>query len=68
MFSLRAATRLVTAAGVCDGVVKGLRRPDWPDDPWAALRRLALMTLHFTSAPPGRSNSRAQRPALVLTG
>ncbi len=36
-------TRLVEAAQVCDGLVKGLRHPDWPLEPWAALRRLALM-------------------------
>jgi DNA polymerase-3 subunit delta len=37
------AGALVQAAQVCDGLVKGLRHPDWPSDPWAALRRLALM-------------------------
>jgi hypothetical protein len=26
-----------------------LRQPDWPDDPWEALRRLILMTQHFTA-------------------
>ncbi|MFY7863544.1 DNA polymerase III subunit delta [Roseateles sp.] len=36
-------TRLVEAAQVCDGLVKGLRHPDWPQDAWAGLRRLALM-------------------------
>jgi len=25
-----------------DGIVKGLRQPDWPDAPWATLQRLAL--------------------------
>jgi len=55
----------VSAAAVCDGVAKGLRRPDWPEDPWAALRRLVLMTMHFTSAPPP---TRAGRPSLVLSG
>jgi DNA polymerase-3 subunit delta len=25
-----------------DGIVKGLRHPDWPREPWAALHRLAL--------------------------
>lgn len=33
----------VQAAHVCDGLVKGLKHPDWPQDPWAGLRRLALM-------------------------
>ena len=29
-------------AHVVDGIVKGLKAPDWPDDPWQALHRLAL--------------------------
>jgi DNA polymerase-3 subunit delta len=50
---------------LCDGIVKGLTRPDWPEDPWDALRRLALMTLHFTRGrPAGRD---AATPALVLS-
>jgi DNA polymerase-3 subunit delta len=36
---------LVEAASICDGLVKGLRHPDWPDDAWAGLRRLVLMML-----------------------
>lgn len=43
---------LVQAAQICDGLVKGLRHPDWPADPWAALRRLALM---LTEAASGRT-------------
>ncbi len=34
---------LLTAAQICDGLVKGLRHPDWPREPWTALRRLALL-------------------------
>jgi DNA polymerase-3 subunit delta len=49
---------LVDAAHVCDGIVKGLRDPRWPDDPWAALQQLVLMTLAAV-AP------RAGVPALV---
>ena len=49
---------LVDAAHVCDGLVKGLRDPRWPDDPWAALQQLVLMTLAAV-AP------RAGVPALV---
>ncbi|HIV73115.1 MAG TPA: DNA polymerase III subunit delta [Candidatus Aquabacterium excrementipullorum] len=49
---LRGATtaRLVHAASIVDGVVKGLRHPQWPEDPWQALSRLALM-LSRASAP-----------------
>jgi DNA polymerase-3 subunit delta len=48
------AGALVQAAQVCDGLVKGLRHPDWPSDPWAALRRLALM---LAEAASGRSGA-----------
>jgi DNA polymerase-3 subunit delta len=48
-FSDRAAVRLVGDASVCDGVLKGLRHPQWPDDPWQALRRLVMATLRVTS-------------------
>jgi DNA polymerase-3 subunit delta len=40
---------LVEAAATCDGVVKGLRHPDWPTDAWDAVRELGLRmvrTLH----------------------
>ncbi|MDE1926921.1 MAG: DNA polymerase III subunit delta, partial [Burkholderiales bacterium] len=36
---------LLDAASICDGIVKGLRHPDWPQDAWAALRRLLLMAI-----------------------
>ena len=39
------AARLVSAASECDGVLKGLRHPQWPVEPWDALRRLVLMML-----------------------
>ena len=42
--------RLVEAAQVCDGLVKGLRHPGWPLDAWAGLRRLALMLVETTAA------------------
>ncbi|MDE2401122.1 MAG: DNA polymerase III subunit delta [Burkholderiales bacterium] len=38
-----AVARLVSSASTVDGIVKGLRHPQWPHDPWEALRRLALM-------------------------
>ena len=38
-----AVAELLSAAQICDGLVKGLRHPDWPSDPWPALRRLALL-------------------------
>ena len=42
-------TRLVDAAQICDGLVKGLRHPAWPVDPWAGLQRLALLLVEATS-------------------
>ena len=44
---------LLIAAQVCDGLVKGLRHPDWPLDPWQALRRLALMLAQSAAGGPG---------------
>ena len=41
---------LVRAASICDGLVKGLKHPDWPDDAWDALRRLVLMMLQPLTA------------------
>lgn len=41
---------LLSAAQVCDGIVKGLRHPDWPLDPWAALRRLVLQAAECCTA------------------
>ncbi len=45
----RQLEHLVAAASLCDGLVKGLRHPDWPLDPWAALQRLVLMTVQAIS-------------------
>jgi len=36
------AGRLLQSAHLVDGIVKGLKVPDWPQDPWQALQRLAL--------------------------
>jgi len=30
---------LVRAASICDGLVKGLKHPDWPADAWTACAR-----------------------------
>jgi DNA polymerase-3 subunit delta len=43
---------LLDAAQRCDGLVKGLKHPDWPPEPWDGLRRLVLMALECTSARP----------------
>ena len=38
-----ALARLLRAAHTVDGIVKGLKQPDWPANGWQALQRLALM-------------------------
>ena len=43
---------LLDAASTCDGLVKGLRHPDWPLDAWAGLRHLALMTIEALAPAP----------------
>jgi DNA polymerase-3 subunit delta len=58
----RTLARLVEAASVCDGVVKGLRHPGWPREPWAALRRLTLAVLQSLQ-PPGERRRLVLRPA-----
>jgi DNA polymerase-3 subunit delta len=62
-----ALAELLFAAQVCDGLVKGLRHPDWPVDPWEGLRRLVLMVCERLGAPAGRrtAGSAPRRLALV---
>jgi DNA polymerase III subunit delta len=55
----------VQAASVCDGIIKGLKQPDWPTDAWAALERLVLMMVE----PLQAAQPAAQRSTrLVLQG
>ncbi len=39
------AAALLQAASICDGLIKGLKHPRWPLEPWDGLRRLAWMML-----------------------
>ena len=48
---------LLDAASICDGIAKGLKHPDWPHEPWAALRRWMLAMLEV-SAAKGRGGLR----------
>ena len=48
---------LLDAASICDGIAKGLKHPDWPHEPWAALRRWMLAMLEV-SAAKGRNAPR----------
>ena len=73
MLSDAEVAALVAAASICDGLVKGLRHPDWPTDPWDALRRLVLMLLQpLMTAPRGprgpRDGANRQPARLALSG
>ena len=48
----RQLARLLRAAHLVDGIVKGLKQPDWPTDGWQALQRLALMLCRACMAGP----------------
>ncbi|WHZ10136.1 MAG: DNA polymerase III delta subunit [Burkholderiaceae bacterium] len=43
---------LLHAAQQVDGIVKGLAQPDWPQDGWASLQRLALALCRECAATP----------------
>ena len=49
--SAQAASELLLAAHQVDGIVKGLRLPDWPADGWQALHRLAMMLCRHCAVP-----------------
>ncbi|PKO62956.1 MAG: DNA polymerase III subunit delta [Betaproteobacteria bacterium HGW-Betaproteobacteria-18] len=51
-----ALAHLLQAAHQVDGVVKGLKRPDWPVEPWQALQLLALQLCRACAG---------QKPALL---
>jgi DNA polymerase-3 subunit delta len=62
-----ALAALVDAAHICDGLVKGLRHPDWPAEPWDGLRRVVLMLIEaLSSAPAGSGRMRIAAPHLAL--
>ena len=48
---------LLDAASIVDGIVKGLKHPDWPHEPWPALKRWVLSMLQV-SASQGRKRVR----------
>ena len=64
-------SQLVEAAQVCDGLVKGLKHPDWPFEPWQGLRRLVLMVIQQVTqqaapAPGTVRGGPATKVSLVL--
>ena len=52
---------LVDAASTCDGIIKGLKHPEWPLDAWAALKRLMLLTMQQLAASPAVSRGTPPR-------
>jgi DNA polymerase-3 subunit delta len=44
---------LLHSAHVVDGIVKGLKQPDWPADGWQALHRLAMLMCGHCAASTG---------------
>ena len=56
-----ALAQLLTAAHKVDGIVKGLKQPDWPASGWQSLHRLAGMLCEQCSAPAAVQSSRAVR-------
>jgi DNA polymerase-3 subunit delta len=57
----RALSRLLRAAHTVDGIVKGLRQPDWPAGGWPALQRLALMLCRACMAAPDHAPAQSVR-------
>jgi DNA polymerase-3 subunit delta len=52
--STDALNQLLQSAHPVDGIVKGLKLPQWPLSGWQALHRLALQLCHACAAAPGR--------------
>ena len=49
-----ALANLLHAAHQVDGIVKGLKQPDWPADGWQALHRLAMQLCRECAVLPAR--------------
>ena len=45
-----ALARLLQSAHTVDGIVKGLKAPEWPADGWQALQRLAMSLCGYCAA------------------
>ena len=50
-----ALAHLLQSAHQVDGIVKGLKQPDWPTEPWQALARLAMMLCGLCVAGPAKT-------------
>jgi len=56
---------LLHAAHQVDGIVKGLKQPDWPANGWQALHRLAMDLCNQCAVLP---DSRAARAGTAIGG
>ena len=63
-----AVAALLQAAQVVDGLVKGLKHPGWPAEPWDGLKRLALMVLQSTAVQPAGGRGKTVTRRLALQG
>ena len=62
--SATALSDLLLAAHQVDGMVKGLKQPDWPQGNWQALQRLALQLCRLCAAPAAaQPHTAMRRPA-----
>jgi len=66
LLSDNTAAQLLEAAHICDGLVKGLKHPDWPQDPWQGLKRLMLMLVQHTATLAQSGRMRISPTALAL--
>jgi DNA polymerase-3 subunit delta len=58
--SAAALAELLQSAHTVDGIVKGLRQPDWPASGWQALHRLALQLCNLCAAPVAGVSARSR--------
>ena len=56
---------LLYAAHQVDGIVKGLKQPDWPLDNWQALQRLALALCRACAVLPAKTASAPVRARIL---
>ena len=53
-----AMAQLLQSAHTVDGIVKGLKQPDWPQSGWQALHKLALQLCALCNAAPSATAKR----------
>ena len=59
LLSQAALGQLLQSAHLVDGIVKGLKQPDWPVSGWQALQRLALQLCRLCSGKAASAQPRA---------